>query len=211
MGSPEPRAEAIDLGPLDLASYLRSEASFRLGERSYRARGFWGLGEFDTIGYASALAADVAERACSGSLVREALVLNPGLGHTALWIARALGPQRITAASRDLLSLAATGANLGLLPGSSRPAYRAVDSLRADELEAASLDLILDFPDVVPEYDWISPTWERALRLLKTGGTLVVASGPTELTRLEKRRPSGWRLLADKRKRGFAATAWRRT
>ncbi len=217
LGNPPAKGEGggsgLDLDPehLDLSSYLRTEASYKLADRSYRARGFWGLGEFDTIGYSSALAAELCSRSCSGSLVREALILNPGLGHTALWMSRALGPGRITAASRDLLSLAATGANLGGLPSSSRPAYRALDALRLEELEDHSLDLIVDNLDVIPEFDWLTPAWEAAGRLLKTGGTLVAVSGPTEITRFEKRRPKGWQLAAEKRKRGFAAMAWRRT
>ncbi|HET7838171.1 MAG TPA: methyltransferase [Rectinemataceae bacterium] len=202
-------AEGLELGGIDLSTYVRSEAGFKLADRSYRARGFWGLPEFDTIGHGSSLAAEVGQRACAGGLVREALVVNPGIGHMALWIAKALGPSRISAASRDLLSLAATGANLGSLPASSRPAYRALDALGTGELPAHSLDLIVDFLDVIPEYDWIAPAWETAARLLKRGGILIAASGPTELTRLERRRPSGWSLVADKRRRGFAATAWR--
>jgi SAM-dependent methyltransferase len=203
----------LDLSGLDLSAYVRGEASFKYADVAYRARGYWGLPDFDTVGFGSVAAAQAIERACAGSLVREALVVNPGVGHLPLWIARKLGPARITAASRDLLSLAATGANLAASGGRSRPVYRCVDALRLDELAEASgpsIDLFAEFPDVVPEYDWINPAWDRASRLVKSGGVYLVVCSPTELARFEKRRPSGWRLSAERRRRGFASAAWTR-
>jgi hypothetical protein len=136
--------------------------------------------------------------------------VNPGIGHLALWMARRLGPERIMGASRDLLSLAATGANLASQPR-PRPDYRALSSLELSTLEAASLDLIAWAPDIVPEYDWIAPLWDEAARLLKAGATLIVHCPPTELTRLSKRKPQGFRLLGEKKKRSFAAAAWMRS
>jgi hypothetical protein len=199
----------LDLSSLDLALYVRGEAPFKLGGIAYRARGFWGLPDFDTVGYSSALAVDAASRALAGSLVREALVVNPGVGHLPIWIARKLGPARITAASRDLLSLAATGANLASAGGRRPPAYRCLDELRLDELaEDSSLDLLAELPDIVPEYDWIGPSWERATRLVKAGGAYLLVCPATELGRAEKRRPSGWSLAVDRRKRGYGAAAW---
>jgi hypothetical protein len=204
-----PSAE-LNLSIFDLSAYVRTEAKFKMGSLSYKALGFWGLPDFDTVGYGPSVAAEVAERSCPGSLIREALVIEPGVGHFALWLARKLGPQRIDAASRDLLALAATGANLARLPGSLRSAYRPLDSLRLDELPGFSEDLLVETPDIVPEYDWISPGWERAGRLVKSGGIYLAVCPPTELGRLAKRKPTGWRLLAEKRRKGFAAAAWQR-
>jgi len=197
----------LDLSALDLSAYIRGEASFKCSGVAYRARGFWGLPDFDTVGYGSVVAAETAARAMAGSLAREVLVINPGVGHLPLWLARTLGPLRITAASRDLLSLAATGANLA--GGRPAPAYRGLDALRLDELAGPpSFDLVAEFPDAVPEYDWIGPAWERASRLVKAGGVYLAACAPTELARLEKRRPSGWRLAAERKRKGFASLAW---
>ena len=200
---------ALDLGGLDLAAYARGEAAFKYGDVAYRAMGFWGLPDFDTVGYAPALAAEVAARALPGSLVREALVIDPGVGHFPVWLARKLGPARISAASRDLLSLAATGANLASAGGRKPPAYRPLDALRLDELaEDRGMDLVAEFPDVVPGYDWTAPAWELAGRLVKSGGAYVATSTASELGRLEKRRPSGWRLAAERRKKGLASAAY---
>jgi len=197
----------LDLSGLDLSAYVRRQGRFTLGEASYQARGFWGLPEFDTTSYGSDAAAGLGERVLAGSLVREALIVNPGLGHLALWAARRLGALAITGASRDLLSLAAAGANLA---ASTRTAYRAVDSLRLDELPEASQDVIFEAPDIVPSFDWASLCWARAARLVKAGGTYLAICPPTEMARLEKRRLSGWRLLGERRKRGALAMAWQR-
>jgi hypothetical protein len=208
--APPVQGPFLDFSGLDLAIYLRRRGAFKLGGTAYEASGIWGLPEFDTVGYGPVAAAELAVRVLPGSLVRDALVVNPGIGHLALWMARRLGPERIMGASRDLLSLAATGANLASQPR-PRPDYRALSSLELSTLEAASLDLIAWAPDIVPEYDWIAPLWDEAARLLKAGATLIVHCPPTELTRLSKRKPQGFRLLGEKKKRSFAAAAWMRS
>jgi predicted RNA methylase len=211
------------LSVIDLKSYLRSEGRFRVADVAYRAKGFWGLPEFDTPSFAVAAAAELAARACSGCLVRDALIIDPGVGHFAIWAARVLGPDRVTAVSRDLLALAATHSNLADLPASSRPAYRAVDELGLELLDGSSFDLVADFSSGVPEMDGALAAWERAARLLKRGGVFIAARGLTEMARIERRRPTGsaegepsgtrapaWTALGRKRKKGLIAMAWRR-
>ena len=50
--------------------------------------------------------------------------------------------------------------------------------------------------------------------LLRPGGLYLAYCPPTEMSRLEKRRPSEaglrWSLLGQKRKKGFVASAWRK-
>jgi predicted RNA methylase len=211
------------LADIDLKAYLRSESRFRVADVAYRAKGFWGLPEFDTPGFAVSAAAALASRACAGCLVRDALIIDPGVGHFALWAARVLGPDRVTAASRDLLALAAAGSNLADLSASSRPSYRAVDELGLDLLEGSSFDLVADFSEGVPELDGALAAWDRAARFLKRGGVFIAARGLTEMSRLERRRPTGsaegapsgtpapeWTALGRKRKKGLVAMAWRR-
>ena len=205
----EMQAHALDFSGLDLGLYLRSRGRFKLAGLEYQAAGIWGLPEFDTVGYGNVAAAELCLRALPGSLVRDVLVVGPGLGHLAIWAAKRLSPERIVAASRDLLSLAATGANLAV-QAAPRPAYLALSSLILDELPAAGFDFIAWSPDIVPECDWMGPLWDEASRLLKKGGTLIVHCPPTELTRLSKRKPEGFRLLGDKKKKTFMASAWLR-
>lgn len=206
--SAEPMPE-LDFSRLDLSIYVRSRGRFKSASASYEASGFWGLPNFDTLGFEDCVAADLSERCLAGNLVRDALILNPGCGHLALWLARRLPPERLTAASRDLLSLAATGANLAAFPG-RKPAYRPVSSLSMDALTPASFDFFAAFPDIIPEYDWISPLWDDAARLLKAGASFLLVAPPTELFRAEKRRPSGFSLVGEKRKKGAVAAMWRK-
>jgi hypothetical protein len=214
---PEPSAVPTEGAPtasLNLDSYVRVESRFKLADLSYRSRGFWGLPEFDTPGYGSAVAAEVLSRAFAEAKAPDALLIEPGVGHLAVWSARELGVKRLTAASRDELALEATRLNLASLPERSRPAFSSVDALSAADLPPSSFDLVAESPEVVPERDWLGPAWERAASLVKPGGVYLAFCAPTEMTRLEKRRPTGgearWSLLCHRRKKGFVASAWRR-
>jgi hypothetical protein len=227
-GGAEMRAEAgsATASALNLEAYVRGESRFKLADLAYRARGFWGLPEFDTPGFGSSVAAEVASRAFAEGKARsgqsrgacvDALFIEPGVGHLAIWAARELAPARLTAASRDALALEATRLNLAALPERVRPSYLAIDALGAASLPPSSFDLVAESPDIVPERDWIGPAWERAGSLVKPGGIYLAYCPPTEMARLEKRRPSGaegaearWSLLCQKRKKGFVASAWRR-
>jgi hypothetical protein len=210
----------------NLEAYVRGESRFRLADLAYRAHGFWGLPEFDTPGFGSSVAAEVASRAFAEGKARsgksrgaclDALFIEPSVGHLAIWAARELAPARLTAASRDALALEATRLNLAALPERVRPSYLAIDALGAASLPPSSFDLVAESPDIVPERDWIGPAWERAGSLVRPGGIYLAYCPPTEMARLEKRRPSGaegaearWSLLCQKRKKGFVASAWRR-
>ena len=209
VGNAEPVASSLP------DTYLRGELRFRLAEHSYRASGFWGLPEFDTPSYGSMAAAELASRVCAGASFRDGLFIEPGVGHLALWASAALGLKQVTAVSRDALSLAAVDFNLACLPERSRPTLAAVDALAAVDLPPGSFDLVVESPDVVPERDWIGPSWKLAGQLLRGGGVYIVLCSPTEMTRMEKRRPSGgggrWSLLGQKRKKGFVASAWKKT
>jgi 16S rRNA (guanine1207-N2)-methyltransferase len=204
----------LSLAGFGLGVYRRTEQVFRRKDESWRARGWWGLPDFDQLGFAPSLASDLLDPAVRGLLVRDALVVNPEAGHIPILIGRRIRPDRLDAAGRDLLALAATGENLDwslAAPGApSPPAYRALDLLRLDELPAAGYDLIVEFPDIEPAYDWIAPFWERILHLLKRGGSLLVVLPPTEWQRLEKRRPSGFTLRIEKKRKGFQAAVYRR-
>jgi hypothetical protein len=212
-GAPEPGAPV--LGP-----YSRGETKFKLADLPYRATGFWGLPEFDTPGFGSSVAAELGAKICTGAGLRDALLIDPGVGHLAIWAARSLGLKRLCAASRDLLSLRATSINLSALPERTRPECRTLDALCLSELPGDVFDLVAESPDIVPEHDWIGPSWVQAERLLRRGGIYLVYCSATEMARLEKRRPSGlaeggagaarWSLLGQKRKKGFVASAWKK-
>ena len=199
-------------GYFDLAAYLRRSGDFRLIGKEYRAKGYWGLPDFDTIGFPQAAAAEVLGRFGSGKPIGKALFVNPGIGHAAMWLALAQAPQSIALASRDLLSLVASRENLaGLVRDRELATSIGIHHiLDLDAKTEGGQDLLVDFVDPVPEYDWVADSWARAGGLVASGGLFVVASPPTEAVRMEKRRPEGFRLLGEKRKKGSVAVAWRR-
>ena len=193
----EERSGAVDF-------YIRSTSKRRIGRYSVQALGFWGLPEFDTTSYATELALEALEKATAGSLVRDFLVSGPGIGLAAVWARRTLGPVRIHAVSRDLLSLYATSANIKN-PESGRPEFLPCHSFDLDSIGPASLDSILWVPDEIPEYDYILPAWDFFLRSAKKGASIVIVSSPTTIARFEKTRPAGLQRLGEKKKKGFAA------
>ncbi len=204
--APQP---GLDLSGLDLKLYVRTHGHFKSNGASYDAYGFWGLKSFDTLSFDDEAAAELAERSLPGCLVRDALIINPGPGHLALWLSRRISPDRISCASRDILSLAAAGANLAAQPG-RRPEYRALSPLELNLLPQACFDFIACFPDVVPGYDWIAQTWTDVSHLLKAGGVFIMVAPPTEIMRAEKRKAEGFSLIGEKRRKGSLAAAWRR-
>ena len=212
-GAPQGQVSVFDEGFFDLAAYRRRSGDFRVLGKAYKASGYWSLPDFDTIGFPQLAAAEVLGRFASGKPVEKALIINPGIGHLAMWLALAFGPPSIGLASRDLLSVVAARENLTLLlhERELQTSSAILDIHNLDPAILGPLDLIVEFGDPVPEYDWIADSWARATSLLAPGGLLVVAAPPTEAVRLEKRRPEGFRLLGEKRKKGSVAVAWRRT
>lgn len=190
-------------------SYLRSKGKRKLGNYKLPCFGIWGLPEFDTTSYATELALEALTKACAGSLVREFLVVNPGIGLSALWAQAALGCDRIQLVSRDSLSLQAATANL------AAGFKEAVTSLcrsftDADRFGDASLDALLCYPDEIPGYDYVEENWALIARVLKKAGAAVIVASPTVIARFEKARPSGMWKLGEMKKKGFTALLARR-
>ena len=197
--APPPSGHSPLGGEWPLSPYLRCEAKFSLAKSSYRACGFWGLPEFDTPGYGSAAAAQLASRLPSirSANLRNAIFIEPGAGHLAVWSALELGLERITAYSRDLLALEATGWNLASLGGRSGIEYAGFDLVAGPEPAEAAFDLVAERLDGRSERDWEGKAWALAGRALRKGGFYLVVSSPTEAARLERRKPAsgGWTLL----------------
>ena len=193
----------------NLNPYRRSSASRRLGRYSVSASGYWGLPEFDTTSFATSLALEALERACSGNLVRDFLIVEPGIGLAALWAGKALGPTRIHAASRDLLALRATRANIeaAVVPA---PEFLPLQSIDISQARDAMFDAILWYPDEIPEYDAITPAWEFLNRTAKMGAAVVIVASATTIARFEKIKPAGMQRLGEKKSKGFASLMVRR-
>ncbi len=189
--------------------YIRSEGRRKLGTYKLPCHGFYGLPEFDTTSYATDLATEALAKACAGSLVRDFLVFNPGIGLSSLWARAALGCDRIHLVSRDSLSLRAAGANLYAAFGDG-VTIRRFASFDTDRIEDSSLDAMLCFPDEIPGYDYVGENWALIARVLKKAGAAVVVASPTVIARLEKSRPAGLWKLGEAKKKSFAALLVRR-
>lgn len=205
-------SQAMSSESWDVA-YLRTDASRNLGRYAIRARGWWGLPEFDTESHATTLAIEALEKACAGSLVRDFLVAEPGIGLAALWTMRAFGPSRIRLMSRDILALRASELNLRAAAAKGQESIL-VSSLDADDADCgiadASCDAVLWNPDEIPGFDTISPAWKLLERITKKGGAVVIVSTPTIVSRFDKIKPSGFSRLGERKWKGFASGSFRR-
>lgn len=165
--------------------------------------------EFDTNSYATDLATEALAKACAGSLVREFLVINPGLGLSCLWARAALGCDRVRLVSRDSLSLRASVVNLRAAFGDA-VAASPLSSFDADRVEDRSVDAMLCFPDEIPGYDYVGENWALIARALKKAGAAVIVASPTVIARFDKSRPAGLWKLGEAKKKSFAALLVRR-
>ena len=188
--------------------YIRSSGPRYIGRYALEASGYQGLPEFDTNSFATDLGVETLERAAAGLLVRDFLAVEPGIGLSALWACRSFGPERVHLVSRDYLSLLASTANIAArFP---RIACLPLDSLDADRLPPASIDAALVFPDITPRMDPVPGLWELLSRVSKRGGTAVVVSDSQSAFRIDKSRPSIFRKVSEKKKKGWTATAYSR-
>lgn len=201
-------AEAVAAAP-GLALYRRSDASFELGTAHIRACGYRGLEEFDTVSYGTEAAIAAAAKCAAGSLVRHALFVEPGIGLSALWARRVFGPDRITIASRDLLALEASRANLSA-DGLDGAALRSLSSLEFREIGDASCDLQIWRADETPRTDWAASMWSTIARVAKSGSSFVAVCSTGGAARFARRPPRGMRILGEKKKKGFVAVFGRR-
>ncbi len=194
-----------------LAIYLRTSIRSAMEDREYPFEGRWGLPEFDAPSWDTELAAWAAERASAGRLVGAACLVEPGAGHLAAFLPGFLRPGALALVTRDALAAASAARNAAAAAreaGWDGPTIMASDD--GSELGAASFDLLVELAVPVPGRDWTVHAWERAGRLLKEGGAFVAAGTATELSRLERRKGSGFRRLFERKRKGLAVHAFER-
>lgn len=192
----------------ELAVYERRRSDFELAGVRYALSGYWGLPDFDTPSHAVALAAGLCDRAAGGADIRSASIGNPGPGHGALYACGRFGIERMRLVSRDCLQTTATLRNLEAAGLSPRVSVS--DGLSDDKDAEGTFDLILEFPEPIPEFDWIGPIWDRASRSARPGTILVAASRPTEAVRFDRRKPSGWIRSFERKRDGFSGLVYLR-
>lgn len=176
----------------------------------YRLQGYWGLPEFDTPSFATELAMELCEAGSSGLHVREALVVNPGVGRLPCFIARRLGSE-VALCGRDRLALLASEANLALNRdgGDASEPRRAAMTAWSEGLEGPAYDLMAEYADVTPRVDGFGRSWSEAARLLKAGGSYVTVMTSADFDRFERQKPKGFTKLRERKKKGWACGLWR--
>jgi 16S rRNA (guanine1207-N2)-methyltransferase len=191
--SGEPYVSAFERGMYD-----RGELDAELGRERLRAKTYWGLPEFDTLGFGTQVAASGL-----GQLrgpVESALVFEPGQGHLAAHIARTIGPSRLDLQSRDVLALRAAAGN--------------VELNAAGPVEVGTLNTLLPV-GIENGYDLAATVLaDRSLPAIdaeivtglqaatRPGGTVLVAGSSTAVTRCLERTGAGVRKRW--RSRGFS-------
>jgi 16S rRNA (guanine1207-N2)-methyltransferase len=193
-----------------LAVYERQRVTLEHRGVRLSLRTAWGLPEFDSLGFATELAAEAVAR-LGGRPPGTAVVLNPGQGHlpALLWAAAAPGAIRLV--DRDLLALRFSEANLvanGCPP--ERVATRHRPGLDPAELEDA--DLVVAVLRAKEPPASAAATVRAILAGLPGGGRVVLAASSTAVTRclaaLAEAGP-GFATVDRRRRRGFSAVVLR--
>jgi hypothetical protein len=195
----------------DLEVYERQRLTLARKGVRLSLRTAWGLPEFDGLGYATELAADVLA-GLGGRPPRRVLVLNPGQGHLPALCWAALRPGALRLVDRDLLALRVSQANL-LANGcpAERLTVRHAAGPEPAEIGDAELVVAVLRPREPPAS--AAATARALVAGLPRGGRVVLAASSTVVTRcLAALAEAGLPATPRDRRRhrGFSAVVLRR-
>jgi len=188
-----------EMGALERGVYHRTEATISLRDLQFPMRTAYGLPEFDTLSYRTALLIRGA-LGIQNSAPGRALLFNPGQGHVPVAVWKLMRPSAIALVDRDLLSLRYSRDNLILngCPASAITLSHQVGVQARDEQRA---DLIAGVLREEEGPEGVAATIRQAAEQLSPDGTILVAGSSTAVTRLEKLVRSEKLLGVRKRKR----------
>jgi 16S rRNA G1207 methylase RsmC len=192
-------AARLGKGALERGVYHRTEATVSLRDLEFPMQTAYGLSEFDTLSYRSALLIGGAMHT-QGSAVRRAVLFNPGQGHVPVAIWKLTRPSAVALVDRDLLSLRTSQDNLILngCPPSSITLSHRIGVQARDQQQA---DLIIGVLREEEGPEGMAETMRQAAGQLSPDGTILVAASSTAVTRLERLVRSEKLLRVRKRKR----------
>ena len=184
--------------------YLRDTREFTPEELTYQLETAYGLAEFDQLSYTTGLLLAGLKK-IGGVKFEDALVLNPGIGHTAVGVWKLLTPKRITLADRNLLSLEFSAKNL-VLNNFNPENLVTRHTSGVDGLEKNEFDLITgtlrdeEGPDVLWDH------FRKIAGIIKPSGTIAMAGGSTPVTRIVERLPKvhDLKIMERTKYRGFS-------
>jgi hypothetical protein len=207
--------------------YHRRSGNYVMEGLAYSLDTIQGVADFDTPSEAVQVAAKLMTRLkgknLRGSPRSSILIYEPGQGHFPRWLlaylAKEKKPEEASSVyrwiffSRNILALEASRYNMAqetvlTIPGLDLSINR--KSLAAAlEPESPTYDLIIGFPQFVPQTDRIIPLWEGFRELLSPGGIGIMALPASEAERFDRKKPSGFNRLGDCKRHGFRAVGYR--
>lgn len=189
----------LALGGFQRGIYHRAEAMVSVGDLEFSMQTAYGLPEFDTLSYRTAL---LVEGVCrlQGSAVRRAVLLNPGQGHVPVVIWRLLRPDTIALVDRDLLSLRYSRHNL-VLNGCAADAITISHQVGVKARDQQSVDLVVGTLREQEGPQAAVMTIRQAAEQLSPDGNILIAASSSAVTRLETAIRSEKLLRVTKRKR----------
>jgi 16S rRNA (guanine1207-N2)-methyltransferase len=176
-GSPKPEQNGFERGV-----YHRKNVTIRLEKLEYPVQTAFGLPEFDSLSYGSAMLVK-ALHSVRDMTVHRAVVFNPGQGHVAVALWKLIRPENIALVDRDLLALRYSRLNLALNecpPGRVSTSHQVGIGFDTEE----KTDL---FVGVLREEEGKNATFlalDQAADRLSTNGMIIVSAGSTAITRL---------------------------
>lgn len=164
--------------PSELALHSRGSRPFSAAKLDWELDTAWGLPEFDTLTHSTKLAVK-ALREIHRRPAMVAMVFNPGVGHLALAVSRLIDPDLIHLASRDLLALRQTEANLAADSGPPVVLHHSP----LPELTPDSVDLCVVNLSEKLTGSAVNALVRRISAALRPAGRLVVAGTSTAVHR----------------------------
>lgn len=189
-----------------LRPYVRGHVQFKMAKLSMTLQTVFGLPEFDTVGYGTSLLAGLLQKLDNPGRV---LIYNPGQGHIPLYLHRRNPASHTTLASRDLLSLHVSQANLQA-HGLPQHQLTLQHIPHIGHLQD-TFDTLIIFPDHDPGVPWDKDLPLVCDRLLAPAGHALISAKSTFIFRLLENRPRALRKRFDKKKKGFRTIVWRKT
>ncbi len=176
----KPRAAYVPA--LERGVYDRGEVDLNPAGFTCRMGTVWGLPEFDSLSYDTALLLNALAR-LEGTKLTNAVVFNPGQGHAAVFLYKLIAPRHITLVDRDLLALRVTRRNL-VANGcpESRIALRHQVGISDATTEPAGL--VCGLPREAEGQAPVRLFLDAAAGQLGRRGRIVLAGSSTGITRL---------------------------
>ncbi|MDR2397703.1 MAG: methyltransferase [Spirochaetaceae bacterium] len=209
----------------DYPMYHRRQGEYILEDLAYSLDTIQGAADFNTPSQAVQVAAKLVRRLPSDLFQRtplgSILIYEPGQGHFPRWLLAYLAQNRVLGEAssdrcwvlfgRNILALEASryalsGERVLAIPGLDL----AIDHKRLKEAlrpEGYGFDLLVGFPQFVPQTKRLIPLWEGLGELLSPRGLAIIALPASEAERFDRKKPLGFTRLGDCKRKGFRALA----